>query len=77
MRSDVLHRRGTITRKPVPMTPTVAASSRAMYRVASPEAAPVRICPNRPASKQASNAPDSKSYSITIILLPPAPPKEG
>ena len=44
---------------PDPMTATVFASSRAMYFVARPLAAPVRICPIRPASMHDSSCPDS------------------
>ena len=44
---------------PDPITATLAASSLAMYFVASPLAAPVRICPIRPASMHDRSCPDS------------------
>ena len=45
--------------KPVPITPSVLTSSRARYLLASPDAAPVRICPSQSASISASGAPSA------------------
>ena len=56
------------------MIPTVSELSRAIYFVATPDAAPVRICPMRLASITATSELLDVSYNITWKLMPPAPP---
>lgn len=59
---------------PLPMIPAVIAGRLfAMYFVATPDAAPVLICPMRFASMTASKVFDDVSYSITWNDIPVGP----
>ena len=70
--------------QPVPMMPSVLASSRARKRVATPEAAPVRIWPSASASMIASISPLSlkrvyqkrapRPFGATVYVLWPMRP---
>ena len=60
--------------EPLPMIAAVFASWRAMYRVATPLAAPVRTAPRALAAMKAIGSAVSMSYSSTTIFeRAPAP----